>query len=69
MPGAVARWEPFGELDELKTRLDRCPYRLIVVEGAGHLFAEPGMLERVWGLAYEWFATYLTLAGGRLAAA
>ena len=69
MPGAVARWEPFSELDELKTRLDRCPYGLIVVEGAGHLFAEPGMLEKASGLASKWFATYLTLAGGRLAAA
>jgi len=57
------------ELDRRAVYRLRCPHRLIVVEGAGHLFAGPDTLERVSGLASEWFATYLTLAAGRLAAA
>jgi putative phosphoribosyl transferase len=32
-----------------------CPHDLIVVDGAGHLFEEPGALERVAELAIEWF--------------
>ena len=37
----------------------RCPKRLVVVPGATHLFEEPGTLEQVSSLAYEWFARYL----------
>lgn len=33
--------------------------QLAVVPGAGHLFAEPGALERVAGLARDWFAGHL----------
>lgn len=33
--------------------------RLEVVPGAGHLFEEPGALERVAGLAAAWFVRYL----------
>ena len=33
--------------------------QLAVVPGAGHLFAEPGALERVAGLARDWFASHL----------
>ncbi|MER6913496.1 phosphoribosyltransferase family protein [Streptomyces sp. NPDC000594] len=33
--------------------------RLLVVEGAGHLFAEPGALERVARAAEEWFTARL----------
>jgi dienelactone hydrolase len=34
--------------------------RLEIVPGASHLFEEPGALERVAGLAREWFLRYLT---------
>jgi putative phosphoribosyl transferase len=37
----------------------RCPHDLVVVDGAGHLFEEPGALERVAMLAIEWFRRYL----------
>jgi putative phosphoribosyl transferase len=37
----------------------RCPHDLVVVEGAGHLFEEPGTLERVAELAVEWFRRHL----------
>jgi putative phosphoribosyl transferase len=33
--------------------------RLVVVPGAGHLFAEPGALADVADLAVQWFTTYL----------
>jgi putative phosphoribosyl transferase len=36
-----------------------CERQLEVVEGAGHLFEEPGALERVAGLATAWFERYL----------
>ena len=36
--------------------------RLEVVPGAGHLFEEPGALERVAGLAREWFLRHLAPA-------
>ncbi|GBC86254.1 Putative phosphoribosyl transferase [bacterium HR12] len=42
----------------------RCERRLEVIPGASHLFEEPGALERVADLAAEWFARYLTEAGG-----
>ena len=44
------------ELNRRAAAMLRCPHRLEVVEGAGHLFAEPGTLETVAGLAAEWFA-------------
>lgn len=37
----------------------RCEARLEVVPGAGHLFEEPGALERVAELARDWFETHL----------
>jgi len=37
----------------------RCENRLEIVAGAGHLFEEPGALERVAELASEWFARWL----------
>ena len=37
-----------------------CPSRLVVVPGATHLFEERGALERVAGLARDWFLTHLT---------
>lgn len=36
-----------------------CQHDLVVVNGAGHLFEEPGALERVAELATEWFGRYL----------
>ena len=33
--------------------------QLVVIPGAGHLFAEPGTLEQVAALARDWFVTYL----------
>ena len=42
----------------------RCPHELVVVDGAGHLFEEPGTLERVAELTIEWFRRYLTPEGG-----
>jgi putative phosphoribosyl transferase len=44
-----------------KDALDRltCEKELVVVPGAGHLFEEPGALDRVAQLAGAWFARYL----------
>jgi hypothetical protein len=33
--------------------------RLEIVPGAGHLFEEPGALERVASLALDWFRAHL----------
>jgi putative phosphoribosyl transferase len=58
-----------GSLDETVLELNRqsldrlrCEKDLQVVEGAGHLFEEPGALDRVAGLAAGWFRAHL---GGR----
>jgi putative phosphoribosyl transferase len=40
-------WDAYSEL--------RCEKGLEIVEGATHLFEEPGALERVAELATEWF--------------
>lgn len=37
----------------------QCPKELVVVEGATHLFQEPGKLDKVAKLAYDWFEKYL----------
>lgn len=37
----------------------RCPRELAVVAGAGHLFEEPGALDRVVALASAWLGRYL----------
>jgi putative phosphoribosyl transferase len=55
-----------GSLDEVVielnqdafTRLD-CEKELAIVEGATHLFEEPGTLDQVVELARSWFATHL----------
>src|SRR5439155_10510550 len=44
------------ELNRRAGRSLRCPNQLEVVPGAGHLFEEPGALERVAELATAWFA-------------
>jgi len=46
--------------EEAAARLS-CVYELSVVPGAGHLFEEPGALERVAQLATDWFGRYLPL--------
>ena len=46
-----------------QTRL-RCPNELVVVRGAGHLFQEPGALEKVAELAGDWFLRWLPVPGG-----
>ncbi len=43
----------------------RCENHLAVVPGAGHLFEEPGTLERAAGLARDWFTRYLAPAPAR----
>ena len=47
------------ELNRRAATALRCPHDLIIVEGAGHLFEEPGTLERVAELAVMWFRRYL----------
>ncbi|GAA3507253.1 phosphoribosyltransferase family protein [Streptomyces showdoensis] len=47
------------DLNERAQRRLRCEHRLVTVPGAGHLFEEPGQLERVGELAAAWFAERL----------
>jgi len=51
------------DLNQEAERALRCEKRLEVVPGAGHLFEEPGALERVTELAADWFARHLAAAG------
>ncbi|MGW3149615.1 phosphoribosyltransferase family protein [Streptomyces sp. NPDC001177] len=46
-------------LNRLAADRMRCEHRLAVVPGASHLFAEPGTLPVVAGLARDWFTTHL----------
>lgn len=48
------------ELNEEAQSALRCENRLEIVEGATHLFEEPGALEEVAALARDWFAHHLT---------
>jgi len=57
------------ELNRRAAAMLRCPHRLIVVEGAGHLFAEPGTLETVARFAADWFTAHMTGAARPRAAA
>lgn len=43
----------------------RCVKRLTLIEGATHLFEEPGAMEQVCTHARDWFATHLLRAGLR----
>ena len=45
------------------------PVRLEIVQGATHLFEEPGTLEQVARLARDWFLRYLELSHGHVGAA
>ncbi len=49
-------------LNENAFRQLPCEKRLEIVEGATHLFEEPGALDRVALLAQEWFSTHLARA-------
>ena len=55
-----------GSLDDEVTELNqqalerlKCKRELVVIEGATHLFEEPGKLQEVAGLAGEWFRKHL----------
>lgn len=47
------------ELNRRAKALMRCPNRLELVQGASHLFEEPGTLEEAAILARDWFVQYL----------
>ena len=47
------------ELNRQAAALLRCPHRIAIVEGAGHLFEEPGALDAVARLAIDWFGAHL----------
>jgi len=47
------------ELNESARAQLRGESQLVVIPGAGHLFAEPGTLEQVASLARDWFLRYL----------
>jgi putative phosphoribosyl transferase len=48
------------DLNRLAQRVLRAPSELVVVPGAGHLFKEPGALERVADLAATWFLRWVS---------
>jgi putative phosphoribosyl transferase len=48
------------ELNRRSAELLRCRHELAVIDGAGHLFEEPGALGQVSELAIGWFRRYLT---------
>ena len=55
-----------GELDAQVLALNKmafdilqCPRKLEIVNGATHLFEEPGAMDRVCALASDWFKQYL----------
>lgn len=56
------------DLNRRAAAMLRCPQRVVVVEGAGHLFEEPGTLETVARLAADWFEEHLHMPEPRLAA-
>lgn len=51
--------EPVIALNRLAMRQMSCEVALEIVPGAGHLFEEPGTLERVVELAAAWFGRHL----------
>ncbi len=50
---------PVIGMNEDAARHLRAPVQLAIVEGATHLFEEPGTLEKAAGLARDWFLRYL----------
>ncbi len=68
--------EPVIELNQIAYAKLLCDKSLKIVPGAGHLFEEPGTLEKVMDMAGDWFQAKFTLpvpaaltASARLAAA
>jgi putative phosphoribosyl transferase len=55
--------EPVVELNREAMHRMRAPVELEIVEGATHLFAEPGTLEAVARLATDWCRRHLTSQG------
>ena len=55
------------ELNRQAASQMRTTCRLEIIPGAGHLFEEPGTLERAAIFAREWFEEYLVLANRRVA--
>jgi putative phosphoribosyl transferase len=53
-------------LNEEAYKLLSCRKELVVVQGATHLFEEPGALEEVARLASEWFGKFLPRTGGEV---
>jgi putative phosphoribosyl transferase len=51
---------PVIGLNQMALACLRCPKELVIVPGASHLFEEPGALEEVAQLAWEWFQRHLT---------
>lgn len=54
-----SRDEEVLELNRRSAAQLRCPHRVVVIEGAGHLFEEPTALDAVATLASRWFAEHL----------
>jgi putative phosphoribosyl transferase len=48
-----------AELNRRALALLSCPKRMVIIEGATHLFPEPGALEQVAHLAERWFLQHL----------
>ncbi len=55
-----SRDEPVLGLNRQAQRQLRCETRLEVVDGATHLFEEPGALETVARVATDWFVEHLS---------
>lgn len=56
----VGGWdEPVIEMNREASQALSAPWQMEIVEGATHLFEEPGKLEQVAVLARNWFLTYL----------
>ena len=53
---------PTFEANEFASARLHAPHVIEIVPGAGHLFEEPGALERVARLASEWFVRFLARA-------
>lgn len=53
---------PVIGMNEEAARHLRAPRELAIVEGATHLFEEPGTLEKAAGLARDWFLRYLPVS-------
>jgi putative phosphoribosyl transferase len=56
------------ELNQAAQRQLRCPNELVVVEGATHLFQEPGTLAEAATLARDWFAEHVLSVRGHAVA-